>query len=149
MRHMIVPEYSTNSHHFGYHYWRNRTRSHAIGDAPSAMKAHWNNNFTHHSHNGVKFGIAKSCGWFAQMWKAGNVAIICNAYTINTRAHDYAMLILNQGNRTSRPGQIERSGWGGRLAATTGGNAISLTDTTSRFNFGPAGSNINAVDNRQ
>ena len=158
MRHIIVPEYSANTADFGYHYWRNRTRSHGIGNAPSSMQNHWNDNFNHHnsgdqyrSHSAVNFGIAKSCGWLSQMWEQGNVAIICNAYGIDSRAHDHATLVMNQGNRTSQTGQLNRSGWGGRLAVagngSASGNAIGLTNIPSRFCFGPDGTNINSVNN--
>ena len=159
MRHIIVPEYSANVNTFGYHYWRNRTRSHGIVNSPSQMAAHWNNNFDHHNsgdrvgttHGGVNFGIAKSCGWLSQMWQQGNVAIICNAFGIDSRAHDHATLVMNQGNRTSQTGQLNRSGWGGRLAVagsgSARGNAIGLTNIPSRFCFGPDGGNINAVNN--
>ena len=151
MRHIIVPEYSANAADFGYHYWRNRTRAHGIGNAPSSMQNHWNDNFDHRSHDGVTFGIAKSCGWLTQMWDQNNVAIICNAYGIDSRAHDHATLVMNQGNRTSLTGQLNRSGWGGRLAVagngSASGNAIGLTNFPSRFCFGPDGNNINTVNN--
>lgn len=147
LRHFIVPAYSANSSDFGYHYWRNRTRAHGIANSPSAMQAYWNENFDHRAHNGVNFGIAKSCAWFTEMWDAGNVAIVCNAYGIESRAHDHATLVLNQGNRTSLSGQLNRSGWGGRLAVAANGNAIGLTNIPSRFCFGPNGNNINEVNN--
>ncbi|MEE9446984.1 MAG: DUF1501 domain-containing protein [Arenicellales bacterium] len=147
LRHFIVPEYSANTNSFGYHYWRNRTRAHGISNTASAMQNHWNNQFDHRSHNGITFGIAKTCGWFTQMWDAGHVAIINNAYSIDSRAHDHATLVMNQGNRNSEAGQLNRSGWGGRLAVSAGENAIGLTHIPSRFCFGPDGSNINAVDN--
>lgn len=147
MRHIIVPAYSSNSNDAGYHYWRNRTRSHAIANAPSQMQAHWNDNFDHRSHNGTTFGIAKNCGWLTDMWDSGNVAILCNVFGDNTRAHDHAQLMMNQGNRTSLPGQLNRSGWGGRLAVTANSNAVGLTNIPSRFCFGPDGNDINSVNN--
>lgn len=168
MRHIIVPEYSADEEDFGYHYWRNRNRSHSedpnnpnnpnpiIIGSTGQMKYHWENRFDHHnsdepgryhSHNGVKFGIAKSCGWLSQMWNEGNVAIICNAYGINSQAHDFATLVMNQGNRASLPGELDRSGWGGRLAVASNQNAVGLTNIPSRFCFGPDGNNINAVNN--
>ncbi len=149
MRHIIVPAYSANANDFGYHYWRNRTRSHGIPNSPSQMEAHWINNFDHHQHpeNGTTFGIAKSCGWLSEMWNQGNLAILCNVYGDDTRAHDFAVQIMNQGNRQSHPGQLDRSGWGGRLAAAANENTISLTSIPSHFCFGPDGTDINKVDN--
>jgi len=149
MRHIIVPAYSANANDFGYHYWRNRTRSHGIPNSPSQMQTYWNNNFDHYQHpsNGTTFGIAKSCAWLSEMWTQGNLAILCNVYGGDTRAHDYAVQIMNQGNRLSSPGQLDRSGWGGRLSAAANENTISLTNVPSRFCFGPNGTDINKVNN--
>jgi hypothetical protein len=60
--------------------------------------------------------------------------------------------MLNQGNLLSTLNDQDRSGWGGRLARSAGGNTISLTNSHSEFCFGPVGDAPNydhdAIDNK-
>jgi len=65
--------------------------------------------------------------------------MVFNAGGGQSRAHDLSSLILNQGNVLSTLNDRSRSGWGGRLARSAGGNAIALTRTPSSFCFGPVG----------
>jgi len=70
------------------------------------------------------------------MFLAGNVSMAFNVKGQNTRAHDLASRVLNQGNVFAPPGY---SGWGGRLARSAGGNSISLRSSPGQFNLGPFG----------
>jgi hypothetical protein len=55
---------------------------------------------------------------------------------------------MNQGNLSSGPNDLNRSGWGGRLAAATQGNVVSLTRAPRRFCYGPHPSDPDNHENR-
>jgi len=100
----------------------------------------------------VRFGIWKEAGWLVDMFREGKVAFVFNAVGGTNRAHDLSQLMMNQGNLLSTLNDQDRSGWGGRLARSAGGNAISVTSSPSRFCFGPVGDAPNydpdAIDNQ-
>jgi len=167
MRHLIVPAFSSDPNSFGGKYWSNRTRSHNLADSGQTAQQRWNQDYYHITVGGsnwesgladigglnqnVTFGIWKEAGWLIDMFRDGNVALIFNAVGGTNRAHDLSSLQLNQGNILSTLNEQDRSGWGGRLARSAGGNSISLSRTPSAFNFGPVGAapnyNPNAIDN--
>lgn len=168
-RHFIVPEYTTSSNSFGFKYWKHRARSHRISTTNrSTWQRRWNNDYYHITvgagnwsgglvdsgglNNGVTFGIWKEAGWLIDMFKQGNVAIVCNAAGGTNFAHDLSSLMLNQGNLQTDLNNRDYSGWGGRLARSTGGNLLSVTNTPRPFCFGPLGNapsyNAAGIDNR-
>ena len=170
MRHLVVPAYDSAPDSFGNKYWTYRTRSHQIGTNFAAQTAqqrweedyypitvngqNWSSGLANvgGSNGGQTFGIWREAGWLIDMFRAGNVAMIFNAVGGTNRAHDLSSLMLNQGNLLSGLNDRGRSGWGGRLARSAGGNSISLTSSPSMFAFGPLGAapnfDPNRIDNR-
>jgi uncharacterized protein (DUF1501 family) len=88
--------------------------------------------------SGLSFGVHNSCGWLAQQFNAGNVAIISNIHNAVDRAHDHAQLIVNTGDLTASPTDTNRDGWGGRLveAAGSGYNVTVISEDVSVFSMG-------------
>jgi len=168
MRHLIVPEPSSNQSTIGYRYWSNRWRSHDIANNLSAWQARFNSDYfpiqvggqnwasglvdVGTKNSGVKFGVWREAGWLINLFLNGDVALAFNVAGGENRAHDHCSLQLNQGNVLSEINQSDRSGWGGRLARVAEGNIIAVTDTPQRFCFGPVGNapliDPNRIDNR-
>jgi len=171
MRHLIVPAYSSNQNTFGGKYWANRTRSHNLAAYGQSAQQRWNNDYYHitvgntgqnwtsgltdygNLNSGVTFGIWKEAGWLIDMFRAGHVGLIFNAFGGTNRAHDLSSLMHKQGNVLTSLNDANRSGWGGRLARSALGNCVGLTSTPSPFTFGPVGNapnyNANAIDNSE
>ncbi len=167
LRHLVVPAYSSNVNTFGGKYWSNRIRSHNLAGSNQSPQQRWDQDYYHitvggsnwtgglvdagNLNNGVTFGIWKEAGWLIDMFRAGNVALIFNAVGGTNRAHDLSSLMLHQGDVLTSLNNQDRSGWGGRLARSAGGNPIGLTSSPSPFIFGPVGNapnyNRNAIDN--
>lgn len=173
MRHLVVPEYdpSAPANTFGRKYWANRMRSHNLSDTGAnglqTPLQRWNDDYFHitvggsnwngslvdigNTNTGITFGIWREAGWLIDMFLSGHVAMVFNAVGGTNRAHDLSSLMLEQGNLLSGLNDRDRSGWGGRLARSAGGNSIALTNSPSAFNFGPVGSAPNydpdAIDN--
>jgi hypothetical protein len=168
MRHLIVPAYDSAPDSFGSKYWKHRTRAHRLNETGVTAQQRFNDDYypiTVGGQNwgsgmvdpgglntGQTFGIWREAGWLIDMVRAGDCALIFNAVGGTNRAHDLSSLMLDQGNLLSGSNDRDRSGWGGRLARSAGGNAIALTNSPSAFCFGPLGSapsyNPNAIDNR-
>lgn len=169
-RHLIVPAYDSSPDSFGNKYWKHRWRAHRVSETDqSTWQARfnndyypitvggegWNNNLTDTGglNTGTTFGIWREAGWLIDMFLSGNVGLVFNAVGGTNRAHDLSSLMLNQGNLLSTQNQQDRSGWGGRLARSAGGNSLSLTSSPSPFSFGPLGNapnyNPNAIDNKE
>ncbi len=169
MRHFIVPAFDSQTDSFGYKYWKHRWVAHDLTEDPNSWQQRWEDDYFHFTvggdnwdsnladesagkNSGQTFGIWKHAGWLIDMFRAGNVAIISNAVGGTNRAHDLSSLQMHQGNLLSGLNDMGRSGWGGRLARSAGGNPISITNTPLAFTFGPDGNapnyNPNAVDNR-
>ena len=172
MRHIVVPAFDSNINSVGYQYWANRWRSHDIQDNPNAWQTRFNEDYfpiTVGGDNwgqgganlvdiggknaGFTFGIWKEAGWLIDMFVKGNAAFAFNVAGGRNRAHDLASVQLHQGNILSQLSDLSRSGWGGRLARSTGRNMISVTSTPNRFCFGPLGAapnyNPNSIDNAE
>lgn len=168
-RHLIVPAYNSAPDSFGNKYWKHRWRAHRVDETNQATwqarfnedyypitvgGSGWNGGLVDAGglNAGVTFGIWREAGWLIDMFRAGNVGLVFNAIGGETRAHDLASLRLNQGNVFSTQNQQDRSGWGGRLTRSAGGNSLSLISSPSPFSFGPVGTatnyNPNAIDNR-
>ena len=168
-RHLIVPAYDATPGSFGHQYWSNRWRAHRLSqNNQNTWENRWNNDYYPITvggsnwpaggvdagglNSGVTFGIWREAGWLIDMFRAGNVALVFNAVGGTNRAHDLSTLMLNQGNVLSGLNNADRSGWGGRLARSAGGNSVSLISSPSAFNFGPVGDapnyDPNAIDNR-
>lgn len=167
-RHLIVPAFNSTQNSFGYKYWKHRWRAHDLSSNPSSWQQRWNNDYYpitvggqnwnsslvssgQNSNSGVTFGIWREAGWLIDMFRSGKVALVFNAVGGRDRAHDLSSLKLHQGNVLSGLNNADRSGWGGRVARSAGGNAISVTNTPNAFSFGPVGAapsyNPNAIDN--
>jgi hypothetical protein len=168
MRHLLVPAYDPAPDSFGGKYWNHRVRSHQLVETGVSAQQRYEQDYyefeiggsTWNSaglvdaanlNSGIKFGIWKEAGWLIDMLREGNVALICNAVGGTNRAHDLSSLMLSQGNVLSGLNNRDRSGWGGRVARSAGGNSISMSSSPSAFCFGPLGMapnyNPNAIDN--
>ena len=108
-----------------------------IDSNPGAFQSRWENDYDLLSDGTTEFGILKSCGWLKSMWDAGHVAIICNAVGGKDRNHPHCTLQMDLGDLTASHIDTGRSGWGGRIAAITGGNVLSLTRAPRRFCYSP------------
>ena len=168
MRHLVVPAYNSTAGSLGQRYWQHRARSHALVAAGQTAQQRWDNDYVHFTVNGnnwpsglqdvgarnnqVTFGIWREAGWLIDMFRSGRVAFVFNAVGGQNRAHDLSSMQLKQGNLLSGQNDANRSGWGGRLARTAQGNAISVARSPSSFCFGPIGPapnyNPNSIDNK-
>lgn len=166
-RHLIVPAYDADPASFGGKYWANRQRSHRLAVSGQTPEQRWNEDYYPITVGGTNwspglvdagnlntdntFGIWREAGWLIDMFREGNVALIFSAVGGTNRAHDLSTLQLQQGDILTSLNNQDRSGWGGRLARSAGGNPIALTSSPSAFTFGPVGSapnyNGNAIDN--
>ncbi len=167
MRHLVVPEYDATPGTLANAYWQHRARAHALAQAGQTAEERWNQDYVHFTVNGsgwpsglvdinglnsgLTFGIWREAGWLIDMFRAGKVAMVFNAVGGQNRAHDHSSLQLHQGNILSELNDQDRSGWGGRVARSAGGNSISVTQSLLPYCFGPAGSatnyNPNKIDN--
>ena len=150
----LTPAAAADTSSFAYNYWLYRQRAHSIGSAVIDWETRWNNDFLPKAFAGgagTDFGILGSCTWLSQMWDDGKLAIVCNALGSTSRDHDHSILVLDQGNLTSGPSDVNRSGWGGRLASASGGNALALTSVPRVFCYGlhPDSINLGPVDINQ
>lgn len=88
------------------------------------------------------FGIHNSCGWLAQQFNAGNVAVVSNVVGSYNRRHDHSRLIINTGDPTADLLDTNREGWGGRLVEATGANnVVAISNGVSIFCKGSDPSN--------
>ncbi|MFT6046460.1 MAG: hypothetical protein ACI9WC_002166 [Arenicella sp.] len=167
MRHLVVPAFDATPNSFGDKYWSNRSRSHSLAITGQTAQQRWNDDYypiTVGGNNwsgglvdagglnsGVTFGIWREAGWLIDMFRSGNVALIFNAVGGTNRAHDLSSLMMHQGDVLTSLNNQDRSGWGGRLARSAGGNPIALTSSPSPFTFGPVGNapnfSLNGIDN--
>lgn len=164
-RHLIVPAYDASPDSFGNKYWKHRWRAHRLSETDqSTWQARWNNDYypitvggqnwsgglsdPGNLNSGVTFGIWREAGWLIDMFHSGHVALVFSAVGGTNRAHDLSTLMLEQGNLLSGLNDTDRSGWGGRVARSAGGNSISLTNTPGSFSFGPLGDAPNYDPNR-
>jgi len=156
LRHLLVPAYDPSDDSFGGKYWKHRTRAHRLAETGVTAQQRYEEDYVEFtvgngSWNGaglvdatgvngnVKFGIWREAGWLIDMFSRGNVALVFNAVGGTNRAHDLSSLMLEQGDVLTRLNNRGASGWGGRLARSAGGKAISLTSSPSPFLFGPVG----------
>lgn len=168
LRHLLVPAYDPAPDSFGSKYWAHRARAHRLNETGVTAQQRFEDDYYPITvggqnwvtsmvdpgglNSGQTFGIWREAGWLIDMVRAGDCALIFNAVGGTNRAHDLSSLMLNQGNLLSDLNDRDRSGWGGRLARSAGGNAIALTNSPGAFCFGPLGVapnyNPNAIDNR-
>lgn len=138
MRHLLPPPFVDAPGSYGYEHWVHRARAQGIASNVSAYQSRWNNDY-YHVAGGVDapaFGILKRCGWLHSMWQAGKVAFVCNVVGATSRDHAHAISVMERGDVGAAP--FERgSGWGGRLAFTSGGNSVALTNTPRDVCVGP------------
>ena len=73
--------------------------------------------------SGSTFGIHRTCGWLAERFAAGDVAVVSNVLGSANRRHDHSQLIVDAGDPTAHQAQTLRDGWGGRLVEAIGGDS--------------------------
>ncbi|MFC4161450.1 DUF1501 domain-containing protein [Chitinimonas lacunae] len=150
MRHLLPPRIATGEPADSYAsaYWLARARSHGITTPGlEGSLARWNEAYDQlldpYTKQPLNVGMLKSCGWLKAMWDAGHVAFINNVVGADSRDHSHALLVLDQGDRSSSANDFSKPGWGGRLAALLGGDArvAALTTSPRRFCLSPAAGN--------
>jgi hypothetical protein len=146
-RHLIVPPFDANKDSYGYAYWSNRYKSHAIGSSTADWETRWNEDYDHISLSGVEFGVLKIAGWLTLQIEAGNVAIVNNVFASENRDHAYSLLLLQSGDLTAGANDLSRNGWGGRLAEVLDTKLVSLTQQVRLFCNGVDARSALAHDN--
>jgi len=151
-RHLLPPKFVNDPTSYGYQYWKYRATAHSIAQNDTAYQARWDNDFLKPNQTpapvGQEFGILNSADWLHSVWEAGNVAIVNNALVSDSRDHAHSLLILEQGDRSTGPHDLDKPGWGGRLAAAiqaklrqsdaqAQAKIIALTSEVRRFCYGP------------
>ncbi len=151
-RHLLPPKYVSDDTQYGYQYWKVRANAHAIAQQEAAYEARWNDDFLKPSQvpapAGNEFGILNGAKWLYDQWEGSNLAIVNSALGSNTRDHAHSLLVMEQGNRNAGPHDLDKPGWGGRLAKALQDNAqqadptaqvkiVSLTQEIRRFSYGP------------
>ncbi|MFT5572867.1 MAG: hypothetical protein ACI9FR_001791 [Cryomorphaceae bacterium] len=156
LRHLLVPAYDTADDSFGGKYWKHRTRSHQLEETTATAQqryeqdyvefevgdANWNSKGLVDAtgvNSGEKFGIWREAGWLIDMMREGNAALVFSAVGGTNRAHDLSSLMLAQGDTLANLNNREASGWGGRLARSAGGKALSMNSSANAFLYGPKG----------
>jgi uncharacterized protein (DUF1501 family) len=136
MRYLFPPAWNSASGSYGRRHWDVRAHVHDTDGSASALQACWQNDYAPAYFGNTQFGILKQCGFLKQLWDAGQLALVNNAYTVNTRDHQHGQLVMEQGNSTAGK-TSEGSGWGGRLAQAVGGHVLALSNSARTFTFGP------------
>ncbi len=151
-RHLLPPQYVSDHSTYSYQYWQARANAHAIAQQEAAYEARWNQDFLKPVQtpvpSGSEFGILDSAKWLYDQWENGNLAIINNALGSNSRDHAHSLLVMEQGDRNAGAHDLDKSGWGGRLAKAMLDKArqtdtdaqvkiVSLTHEIRRFSYGP------------
>ena len=138
IRYLLAPPYSGTSGSYGNVHWTNRADVHQVANNGTALAARWNGDYIKNtdSASGTRFGILKGCEWLNDMYRAGNVAFVCNYFANDSRDHDLAIHATDLGDMAA--GKLSSgNGWGGRLANAAGGNVVALTQSPRTFCFGP------------
>lgn len=95
--------------------------------------------------DGISFGIHKNAAWLKDQFDAGKVAIIANVLGSDNRRHDHSQLIIDAGDPQTGEHDLDRDGWGGRLAYAIGdANVVAVTRDISLFCKGVDVQNRNA-----
>jgi len=156
LRHLVVPAYDPSDDSFGGKYWKHRTRSHRLVETGVTAQQRYEDDYVEFqvgnsswnsaglvdptgTNSNVRFGIWREASWLIDMFANGNAAMVFSAVGGTNRAHDRSSLMLAQGDLLAGLNNRGASGWGGRLARSAGGKAISLTSSPSSFLFGPVG----------
>jgi len=137
LRHLMPPVFDDDVNSYGYQHWQVRAASHNLDATnPASWQQRWENDYSPFTSGTTEFGILNQAGWLQSMWNAGNVSVVNNVLNNTSRNHAHCQLILDQGNVDSTAADIERPGWGGRLAQHSNRNVVSLTSTPRNFCFG-------------
>jgi uncharacterized protein (DUF1501 family) len=137
-RYLNPPPFDPDINSFGYRYWEMQAAAHDLpADNPDRWEQRWNEKYFHVSDGTTDFGILKQAEWLKNMWDAGKVAIINNVVGGTSRDHAHCQLIKDLGDITASAGDLNRPGWGGKLASVAGGNVLALTHSPRAFCFGP------------
>jgi len=137
-RHFNPPPFDPDTNSFGYRYWEMQAAAHDLpADDPDAWEQRWNEDYFHVSDGTTNFGILEQADWLKNMWEAGKVAIINNVVGGPNRDHAHCRLIKDLGDITASANDLNRPGWGGKLAYAADGNVLALTSSPRAFCFGP------------
>lgn len=156
MRHLLVPAYDPSDNSFGGKYWKHRARSQKLAETSVTAQQRYEQDYYEFTvgdsnwqakglvdatgvNSGERFGILKDAGWLIDMLREGNAALVFNAVGGTNRAHDLSSLMLAQGDTFAKLNNRGASGWGGRLARSAGGKALSMSGSAGEFLYGPKG----------
>ncbi len=134
-RHLLPPAYTSDPNSYGNAFYRVRASALRIDATPAAWEAHWRSAYIPLDDGRTGFGMLAGCDWLANMWRAGNVAIVANVVGAESRDHEHAQRVWESADRSLSQVSSPRTGWGGRVADATGGNVFSLTPTPRPFCF--------------
>lgn len=149
-RHLLPPVFTANeaSDSYAFAWWSARASSQGIAAANrnrDGYYARWLAGYDAVNLPGTSqaapFGILKRCGWLKSMWDQGHVALIHNVVGADSRDHSHAELVMDHGDRSSASIDMDKAGWGGRLAAALNAKVVALTYSPRPFCFGPHPSN--------
>jgi len=134
-RHLLVPPYDSSSDSYAYNFWKYRASSHNINnpDDTNALKSRYENNYTTVSLGDTQFGVLNKCGWLIKQINNGNVAILNNTVLSTNRDHSHSIIIQESAQTSASSHDLERSGWGGRLAQQANKNLVSLSQNVRLF----------------
>jgi len=148
-RHLIVPPFDAEPESYGYAYWSNRWRAHAIRQSLEAWQQRWEEDYFHLEAGRQRFGILKKAAWLRDEFEAGRVALVNNLFGARSRDHSHGLLVWESGDLETNPRDRGRDGWGGRLARVSQGGVVSMTSPVPLFCNGPHPTRPNWHDNRE
>jgi uncharacterized protein (DUF1501 family) len=145
-RYLFVPEFSPDPRTYGFNYWEAKSNAHDIENNIPAWENRWNEHLKIEDNNTV-FGINPNADWLYEQYLKGNVAIINNVKFSESRNHLLSQMVVQTGDYDTDPNNLDRDGWGGRLAKAVNGNVVSLTQNVQMFCNGPTSDGSEGFDN--
>ncbi len=139
-RHIFSPIFSDDKSSYGYNFWKNRATSHNL-DANNLTSLEARASEYLKLANG-DFSINPKASWLKEQFESGKVAIVNNIINSTNRDHSHSLLMLESGDKSAGAHDVERSGWGGRLARELNANVLSLTRNVRLFCNAPNGNDI-------
>ncbi len=144
LRHLMPPPYDADPSSYGYQYWQAKAAAHGLDkNDPATWQQRWENDYTAFTSGETSLGILNQADWLQSMWNDGHVAVVNNMVGGVSRNHAHCQLIMDQGRIETTTTDVQRPGWGGRLAQFSNKKVISLTHTPRDFCFGADPGNPN------
>lgn len=137
-RHLFAPPFSSDLSTYAGQFWYHRARVYGLESTDSSgLQAASSAKYDSLSLGNHDISVLKSCGWLQDKLRAGKCAIINNVIGSTNRDHPHSLILWESGALGATPYDFDRSGWGGRLAATLNEGVISVTRRTRLFAHSP------------